>query len=117
MYQTSDETEIWKILKYADDKGYMMACGVSVETQREQDELAENGLVNGHAYSLINCATVQGSDGRMANIVQVRNPWGSFEWNGDWGDNSELWTPQARQAIGQTNDANDGVFCMAIQDF
>jgi len=57
---------------------------------------------------------VTGSDGRIANIVQVRNPWGSFEWDGDWGDNSPLWTPQARRKIGQTNDANDGVFCIAI---
>ena len=58
MYNTSDEAEIWEILSSADRKGYMMACGVSGDTQREVDELAENGLVNGHAYSLINCATV-----------------------------------------------------------
>ena len=46
-----------------------MACGVSGETQEECDRLGEEGLVNGHAYSLINCAEVIGSDGREAKLV------------------------------------------------
>ena len=24
--------------------------------------------------------------------LQLRNPWGSFEWKGDWGDGSDMWT-------------------------
>jgi calpain-15 len=62
--------------------------------------LAENGLVNGHAYSIIACGTVVGSDNKTANLVQIRNTWGSFEWNGDWSDNSQLWTDEARKKMG-----------------
>ena len=28
----------------------------------------------------------------FTKIVNVRNPWGSFEWKGDWSDNSPCWT-------------------------
>ena len=24
-------------------------------------------------------------------MVRLRNPWGVFEWKGDWGDHSKLW--------------------------
>ena len=38
------------------------------------------GLVSGHAYSLIAAKVL--SNGQK--LVQLRNPWGDFEWNGAW---------------------------------
>ena len=29
-------------------------------------------------------------------ILQLRNPWGHFEWTGDWSDNSDCWTEKAK---------------------
>ena len=65
IYQTQyvGEEQLWDILMSADQKNYMMACGVSGDTQQECDELGEEGLINGHAYSLINCAQLTGSNG------------------------------------------------------
>lgn len=40
------------------------------------------GLVGGHAYSLIHTYVL--SNG--ARLVMVRNPWGSYEWTGAYGD-------------------------------
>ena len=48
--------------------------------------------MNGHAYGLIGCAEVYDRAGNFTKIVNVRNPWGSFEWKGDWSDNSPCWT-------------------------
>ena len=40
------------------------------------------GLVGGHAYSLIHTYVL--SNG--VRLVMVRNPWGSYEWTGAYGD-------------------------------
>ena len=69
MYQTENADDIWDILYHSDKKGYMMACGVSGDTQEEVDGLSSLGLVNGHAYSLINCAQVTDRRGNQACIV------------------------------------------------
>ena len=38
----------------------------------------------GHAYSLVSARRLISG----AEIVKLRNPWGSFEWQGAWSDNS-----------------------------
>jgi len=44
----------------------------------------EGGLVPGHAYSLISARKLNSG----AEILKLRNPWVSFEWQGAWSDNS-----------------------------
>jgi len=44
------------------------------------------GLVGGHAYSLVNAATVKLNNGKEEHLVCVRNPWGNTEWKGPWSD-------------------------------
>lgn len=46
------------------------------------------GIVNHHAYTLLNVIEHNG-----AYIYKLRNPWGRFEWNGCYGEQSSLWTP------------------------
>jgi hypothetical protein len=47
----------------------------------------------------------------------LRNPWGNFEWQGDWGDNSKCWTPVLKRELSLSLDANDGTFWMSFSDF
>jgi calpain-15 len=47
------------------------------------------GLIPGHAYSIIIAKEVKGH-----RLLNMRNPWGGFEWDGDWSDNSALWTKE-----------------------
>ena len=42
---------------------------------------AIDGIAQGHAYSLL---SVREEDGQQ--LVQLRNPWGKFEWTGEFGD-------------------------------
>jgi calpain-15 len=36
-------------------------------------------------------------DGKQ--FVQVRNPWGSHEWNGPYSDKSPMWTPELKKEV------------------
>jgi Calpain family cysteine protease len=105
---------IWKRVADADKKGYIMVCGTECSDEREEER--DDGLYSGHAYSLINTARVKASDGKMHNIVQVRNPWGQGEWNGDWCDTSKLWTPELRKQL-HADKGDDGIFWMSWEDF
>lgn len=69
-----------------------MAAGVSQESPEEADRLKELGLVGQHSYGLLSCAEVESNSGEIVKILQLRNPWGNFEWKGDWGDASDCWT-------------------------
>jgi hypothetical protein len=73
-----------------------------------------DGLVTGHAYSLI---TAKESCG--FKLVQLRNPWGdSKEWNGGWSDKSEKWKehPDVKAEL-EFSEAADGLFWMEWGDF
>ena len=69
------------------------------------------GIVQSHAYTFIGCKEVDG-----IKFVQLRNPWGSFEWKGDYSDNSNKWTDRLKKELGFVN-SNDGVFFMTFEDF
>ena len=55
--------------------------------------LEELGLIGNHSYGILDVKEVTLSDGKKERLIKIRNPWGDFEWKGDWGDESELWTP------------------------
>lgn len=62
-----------------------------MEEELTADDLKDSGLVDGHAYSLIEAKEITNSHGQQVRIVLIRNPWGKKEWNGDWSDKSGLW--------------------------
>lgn len=48
-------------------------------------------------------------------LLKIRNPWGNFEWKGDWSDTSDLWTSDLKEYCDFT-EANDGTFFMSWED-
>ena len=50
-------------------------------------------------------------------LVKIRNPWAHSEWNGDWSDNSPLWTPEYKTQAGLTEAKDDGIFFITVEDF
>jgi hypothetical protein len=79
----------------------------------------ENGLVGGHAYSILKAVNATAADGSPLQLIQLRNPWGSFEWNGAWSDGSPLWdqNPAVAVLVGRGVVAEDGCFWMPWADF
>ena len=73
-------------------------------------------MVVGHAYGLIAAKEVTDKNGSQVKIVNLRNPWGQFEWKGAWGDDSEEWTPESKEKASFVNK-DDGSFWMSYDDF
>jgi len=100
------------------DQGCALGAGT-----KGKDETINNGrgsgggIVPGHAYSILDCRKVFEFE-----MIKLRNPWGTFEWNGDWSDSSEKWNQHpAVKADLITADKNktdgEGTFWMSFADF
>merc|ERR1712109_342198 len=74
------------------------------------------GLMLDHSYTVLDAKE---SNKLGVRLLEIRNPWGHGEWNGDWSDFSPLWTQTAKQEFGITEDLDpdDGAFWMCWQDF
>ncbi|KAF8969516.1 hypothetical protein BGZ46_010680 [Entomortierella lignicola] len=91
------------------NKSLLLGCWVShVDGDGVMDK---NGIQSGHAYSVLRVAEFEGE-----RLVLVRNPWGYVEWNGEWSDVSDKWTPEAKVAL-DYKDSDDGQFWMSYKDF
>lgn len=106
--------EIWNKVVQAERKGWVLCC--YTQGTHVTEEQQSNGIVSGHAYSLLRAEEVTGSDGRRHRIFQIRNPWGGFEWNGNWSDRSPLWTPELMQKL-NVQRKDDGIFWISLEDF
>jgi calpain-15 len=109
-----ERDELWPMIKRYDIEGAMIIASTVGEDRWSETgsiELA-GGLVPGHAYTVI-----QAIDAKGNRLLNIRNPWGHFEWDGDWSDNSPLWTPEMIKAVKPVLDGNDGTFWMSYNDF
>lgn len=83
-----DVNSMWKFIKKADERQYVICCSVGDEDFAGEHQ--QEGLVTNHAYSLIGAYEVKTRSGSV-KLVKIRNPWGNWEWNGDWSDDSPKW--------------------------
>ncbi len=104
-----DQDTAWERLKSYNVQNFIITC-FTKSTKRTEEKI-EIGIVSGHAYSILDLREIVDSQGQLRRIVQLRNPWGSFEWKGDFSDNSPLWTPTARQDL-NVQISDDGIFWM-----
>uniref|UniRef100_A0A8C7Z6I4 Calpain-3 n=1 Tax=Oryzias sinensis TaxID=183150 RepID=A0A8C7Z6I4_9TELE len=77
----------------------------------------EQGLVKGHAYSIIALEEVS-EDGKI-RLIRLRNPWGWVLWKGPWSVNSKEWstvsTADRENLKKQTLEMSE--FWMSFDDF
>ncbi|CAB3373394.1 Hypothetical predicted protein [Cloeon dipterum] len=89
----------------------------------DSDRLA-NGLVPGHAYSVIRIEWVRFKNDDQDQptdipLICLRNPWGRVEWNGMWNDRCPMWqkiSEKRKQEIGYRRQ-EDGEFWQSFADF
>ncbi len=108
-YPGESKLELWEIIKLADDQKYIICTNTGGNKDFESV-----GLVCGHAYTVIG---VHETNDQSLKLVQLRNPWGSFEWKGDFSDKSKTWGnyPGLKEQL--VEDRDDGIFFMTFDDF
>uniref|UniRef100_A0A7S0YFV0 Calpain catalytic domain-containing protein n=1 Tax=Polytomella parva TaxID=51329 RepID=A0A7S0YFV0_9CHLO len=74
---------------------------VAASTGGGNDTQNVNGIVLGHAYSIVDARMVD-----RVQLIRLRNPWGTFEWTGAWSDNAPEWklNPKIARALGHTTE-------------
>merc|ERR1719443_1923823 len=95
------------------DNQWLICGGTKDGSDREN----KHGIVLGHAYTVLDLRA--GVAGTKFDLVQVRNPWGSGEFEGgQWDDHGSMWEqyPEVKAAI-QPEDNDDGIFWMSKEEF
>ena len=115
-YHKTNEDNIFDIIEDAHRKNYIMVT-TATPSNRDRKNLESKGIISLQSYSILNIVRVPDRDGNMVRIIQLRNPWGSFEWNGDWSDFSLCWTEEAMKIAGLNQNENDGMFWMNEKDY
>ena len=96
-----------------DDSNFIMAAG----TKAGSDSNKTDGLVDGHAYSVIDC--INDAAGTDVDLIKMRNPWGLNEiFSGEWDEDGPAWAqyPQVK-ALLQPVKADDGIFYVSTEEF
>ena len=75
----------------------MMGCSVELTGKNKEAEVSMQGhkigIIAGHAYSILDVFEIPKARSKKprktSRLLRIRNPWGNYEWNGKWCDNSE----------------------------
>ncbi|XP_040260945.1 calpain-2 catalytic subunit-like [Bufo bufo] len=109
--------DLFQMIQKAVEKKSLMGASINILDQSESEVRTPEGLVKGHAYSIIGVSEVD-YQGRRISLIRVRNPWGTVEWNGRWSDNSSTWSLlDNATALKLQLRADDGEFWMQMDDF
>jgi len=124
---------LFKTLRKYNQNTALIAASISGTGSEEKLPL---GLIGGHAYTVLRVEFVDPAGGGFLGLggaeksdyfkmVQLRNPWGKGEWEGDWSDKSTKWGEFPKVAKTLNDDDNntksggdhDGIFWMQWEDF
>ena len=67
------------------------------------------------AYAILQAKTVE-VNGESHNLINLYNPFGYFEWKGDWNDDSDKWTNELKEEL-KVESKDEGSFWMDYEDF
>lgn len=109
-FKDRNEEQIWaQLMESAATEDDLL----TVSTSLPKSKLTNSGLISKHSYTILSAK--EGMDPPI-RLVQIRNPWGSGEWTGEWCDTSPLWTDEAKAAFEPSLDFDDGTFWMKLED-
>ncbi|CAH2314731.1 calpain-9 isoform X2 [Pelobates cultripes] len=81
--------EIWELVNQSEGDKALMGCYIEVSEPSDIGRINDEGLVLGHAYSVIGAKKVQSRLGEVL-LLHLRNPWGFTEYKGAWSDRINL---------------------------
>ena len=123
--------------KYYTRNKSMMGCSVEPNGRNKEMEVSMNGhkigIIAGHAYSILDAFEIPKARSKKSRktsrLLRIRNPWGNYEWNGKWCDDSEEVVKNKeridavlKKKYEDTSEKidfskNDGTFLMRYSDF
>jgi hypothetical protein len=91
---------------------------VTASVKGNKDLLELVGLRDNHSYSLLSIHEIE-HKGSKIRLMKMRNPWGNFEWDGSWGDDSQEWKEVSMNLKKELKykQTNDGIFFIQFEDF
>ncbi|VIO99042.1 calpain D, putative [Brugia malayi] len=108
----TDHDLIWAQLLSMREAGFIMGCSCgSGRRYVNEAEFRRVGLQIRHAYSLLDVKEYNNQ-----RVVRLRNPWGSFTWNGPWCDTWSGWDETSRRIL-LPDGPEAGAFWMPFLDF
>ncbi|KAM4642609.1 LOW QUALITY PROTEIN: calpain-1 catalytic subunit-like [Discoglossus pictus] len=108
--------ETWDLVSKSEGGKALMACYIQASTPSDVGTVNADGLVLGHAYSVIGARKVR-SHSSEVSILRLRNPWGFTEYKGAWSDRSLEWASVSGNECKLNLQKEDGEFWMLCQDF
>ena len=75
----------------------------------------QSGLVPGHAYTVLQARRIKFGAYKGASVLQLRNPWGEFEWKGKWSDTSAEFAACRAELEDDGIDSNESGASMGSQ--
>ena len=123
--------------KYYTRNKSMMGCSVDPNGRNKEMEVSMQGhkigIIAGHAYSILDAFEIPKARSKKSRktsrLLRIRNPWGNYEWNGKWCDDSEEVIKNKeridnvlKKKYSDTSEKidfskNDGTFLMRFSDF
>ncbi|XP_053545722.1 calpain-1 catalytic subunit-like [Bombina bombina] len=108
--------EAWDMVSQSENGTVLMACYIQAPSPSEVGYVNDDGLVLGHAYSVIGANKVTSSSGEVS-LLRLRNPWGFTEYKGPWSDRSSEWASVLHNDQKLNLLKEDGEFWMSIEEF
>jgi len=105
--------QLWSFITQNLEKGSLICANCHDNPLINAKEL---GLITNHAYAIFDAKIVQVSEQATERIVKLRNPWGHFEWKGEWSDRQPCWTPELMKQLNYKPNRKDGIFWMKLED-
>lgn len=113
--QEINEDKMFERMCAWDEYNYIV--GASAKDCEELRHAEASGIIDDHAYSVIDCFPNVADTG--IDLIKVRNPWGSGEiQNGDFDDEGPGWKlfPEIKQLL-KPVVADDGIFYVTKEEF
>ncbi|KAF2363658.1 Peptidase C2 calpain large subunit domain III [Trinorchestia longiramus] len=118
--ENADLPKIFKQIYKQSRNGAFVTCSRKGDW-RMAYKTDENGLVEGHAYTVTAVTRVKHNSLGVVNLVRIRNPWANeAEWKGTWRDNDPVWagvSERQRQKLRKHEEHGDGESWISYDDF
>ena len=116
--QIVNKDVLWSKIFNSDQLKYIIATAASsAKVGKNKDDMKNSGIIDSHAYSLLEVTPLITDQKIKVRLLKLRNPWGFEEWKGAWSDSdNNNWTDDLKQKLNY-EAKDDGVFFIEFEDY